>query len=67
MRVKLFLVYDVDPETGADQQMVAARLSMSSAREIAKAKGNRRVERRVATKDPMLIDEQAVLDQMAKR
>jgi hypothetical protein len=61
MIVKTYLVYDVDPETGCDLKVVAVRLSMKSARAIAKLKSNRRVEPRVASKHEELVDEYALI------
>lgn len=67
MRVKVFLIYDVDIKTGCDIKVVAVRLSMKAARAVAKEAGNRRVERRLATKDETLVDEQALLATLNRR
>lgn len=48
MREKVYLIYDT--ESGANK-VVAVRLSRGSAQAVAKEKGNRRVERRVAGKE----------------
>lgn len=62
MLVKVFLVYDVCCETGRDLQVVAVRLSMKSARAVAKLAPNRRVERRAATKHEGLVNEDHLLN-----
>jgi len=48
MREKVYLIYD---QNGGNRKVVAVRLSRGSAQAVAKEKGNRTVERRVAGKE----------------